>query len=431
MRTKEEKTKAEPKSEAEKAFEKQTDAVIEGLLKKFGATPEAVFGQGGLIKALTKKVLEKALAAELTHHLGYEKGEERPEEAEGNHRNGYTGKRLQSKDGEMEIAVPRDRAGTFEPLMVPKGRRRLVGLDEKIIGLYARGMTMREIRAFLEEQYGVEVSPELISTVTDSVMETVLEWQNRPLDRVYPIVIFDALWVKMKQEGVVKNQAVYLALGTRVDGTKEILGIWVSANEGAKFWLRVMHELKQRGVEDILIAVVDGLKGFPEAIRTIYPQTNVQTCIVHLTRLSLAYCSWKDRKAVAAALKEIYRAPNAEMARAQLEAFMASELGQKYAMIGPAWKRAWEEVIPFFEYGAAIRKMIYTTNAIESVNMQIRKIIKTRGHFPSEEAALKLIYLALRNLTAKWKKPSLPWSEVARELAITYGERFTATRPPA
>jgi transposase-like protein len=314
--------------------------------------------------------------------------------------------------------------------MVPKGCRRLAGLDEKIIGLYARGMTMREIRGYLEEQYGVEVSPELISTVTDSVMELVQEWQNRPLDRVYPIVIFDALWVKMKQEGAVKNQAVYLALGTRVDGTKEILGIWVSPNEGAKFWLRVMHELKQRGVEDVLIAVVDGLKGFPEAIRTVYPQTSVQTCIVHLTRYSLAFCSWKDRKAVAAALKEIYRAPNASMARVQLEAFMASELGQKYAMIGSSWQRAWEEVIPFFEYGPAIRKMIYTTNAIESVNMQIRKIIKTRGHFPSEQAALKLIYLALKNLTAKWKQPTPHWGEAARELAITYGERFTAPRPP-
>jgi transposase-like protein len=420
-----------PKSEEEKAIEKETDAVIEVLLKKYGATPEGVFGKGGLIKALTRKVVEKALSGELTHHLGYARGAERPEEAEGNHRNGYMSKRVQSDDGEMEIAVPRDRAGSFEPLLVPKGRRRLAGLDEKIIGLYARGMTMRQIRGFLEEQYGVEVSPELISTVTDSVLEMVQEWQNRPLDRVYPIVIFDALWVKMKEEGAVRNQAVYLALGTRVDGTKEILGIWVSPNEGAKFWLRVMHELKQRGVEDLLIAVVDGLKGFPEAIRTVYPQTSVQTCIVHLTRYSLAFCSWRDRKAVAAALKEIYRAPNASMARAQLEAFRASELGQKYAMIGSSWQRAWEEVIPFFEYGPAIRKMIYTTNAIESVNMQIRKIIKTRGHFPSEEAALKLIYLALKNLTAKWSKPAPHWAEAARELAMAYGERFTALRPPA
>jgi transposase-like protein len=330
----------------------------------------------------------------------------------------------------MEIAVPRDRMGSYEPMLVPKGQRRLVGLDEKIIGLYARGMTMREIRAFLEEQYGVAVSPELISTVTDSVMESVQEWQTRPLERVYPIVVFDALWVKMKQEGVVKNQAVYLALGTRVDGRKEILGIWVAQSEGAKFWLRVMHELKQRGVEDILIAVVDGLKGFPETIRTAFPRTSVQTCIVHLTRCSLAFCSWQDRKAVAAALKEIYRAVNAEEARAKLEEFMSGKWGQKYPSIDQSWQRAWEEVIPFFEYGAAIRKMIYTTNAIESVNMQVRKIIKTRGHFPSEEAALKLIYLAIRNLTAKWSGSAPNWSEAAREFAITYGERFTATRPP-
>jgi putative transposase len=419
-----------PKIE-EKTFEEETDAVIEGLLRRFGATPEGVFGERGLLKALSKRVLEKALAGELTYHLGYAKGEERPEGAEGNHRNGYTSKRLQSDEGVMDIEVPRDRQGSFEPLLVPKGQRRLAGLDAKIIGLYARGMTMREIRGFLEDQYGVEVSPELISTVTDAVMETVLEWQNRPLERVYPIVIFDALWVKMKQEGSVKNQAVYLALGTRVDGTKEILGIWISQSEGAKFWLRVMHELKQRGVEDLLIAVVDGLKGFPEAIRTVYPQANVQTCIVHLTRYSLAFCSWKDRRAVATALKEIYRAANAQMARVRLEEFMQSEWGRKYPMIGSSWLRAWEEVIPFFEYGAAIRKMIYTTNAIESVNMQVRKIIKTRGHFPSEEAALKLIFLALKNLTDKWSKPAPHWSEAARELAITYGERFTAPRPPA
>lgn len=419
------------KSTEEKKRQNETDRLIDELLEKHGITPEGIFGEKGLMKELRKRVLEKALAAELTHHLGYAKGQERPEGAEDNHRNGYMSKRLQSDDGPMEIAVPRDRAGSYEPLLVPKGQRRLVGLDEKIIGLYARGMTMREIRAFLEEQYGVDISPELISTVTDSVMESVQEWQNRPLERVYPIVIFDALWVKMKQEGVVRNQAVYLALGTATDGRKEILGIWVSQSEGAKFWLRVMHELKQRGVEDILIAVVDGLKGFPEAIRTAYPKTSVQTCIVHLTRYSLAFCSWKDRKAVAHALKEIYRASNADVARAKLDAFMASEWGQKYPMIGKSWQQAWEEVIPFFEYGPAVRKMIYTTNAIESVNMQVRKIIKTRGHFPSEEAALKLIYLALKNLTAKWTGPAPHWAEASRELAIAYGERFTSTRPLA
>lgn len=424
-------TQRKKKSDEAKAFEKDADALIDGLIQKYGITPEAVFGKEGLIKELTKRVVEKALAAELTHHLGYARGQERPEEAEGNHRNGFTSKRLQSEDGEMEIVVPRDRAGSYEPLLVPKGKRRLVGLDEKIIGLYARGMTMREIRSFLEEQYGVEVSPELISTVTDSVMESVQEWQSRPLDRVYPIVIFDALWVKMKQEGAVKNQAVYLALGTGVDGRKEVLGIWVAQSEGAKFWLRVMNDLKQRGVEDILIAVVDGLKGFPDAIRTAFPRTNVQTCIVHLMRYSLAFCAAKDRKAVARALKEIYRASNAEAARAKLEAFIASEWGKKYPSIGQSWLRAWEEVIPFFEYSPTIRKMVYTTNAIESVNMQVRKIIKTRGHFPSEEAALKLLYLAIKNLTAKWSGAASNWREIARELAIVYGDRFTATHPSA
>ena len=419
------------KSREEEAFERETEVVIEGLLKRYGATQEGVFGEEGLLKALSKMVLEKALAGELTHHLGYERGGERPQEAEVNHRNGFMSKRLQGEQGAMEIAVPRDRAGSFEPLIVGKGQRRIAGLDEKIIGLYARGMTMREIRGFLEDQYGVEVSAELISTVTDGVMEAVQEWQNRPLERVYPIVIFDALWVKMKQEGVVKNQAVYLALGTGVDGRKEILGIWVSQSEGAKFWLRVMNDLKQRGVEDILIAVVDGLKGFPETIRTAYPQTSVQTCIVHLTRHSLSFCSWKERKPVAGALKEIYRATNAEAGRAQLEAFKASEWGKKYPMIWQSWERAWEEVIPFFGYGGAIRKMVYTTNAIESVNMQVRKIIKTRGHFPSEEAAVKLIYLALKNATAKWRGAAANWKEAASEFAIHYGERFTAVRPQA
>jgi transposase-like protein len=259
----------------------------------------------------------------------------------------------------------------------------------------------------------------------------VREWQSRPLERVYPIVIFDALWVKMKHEGVVKNQAVYLALGTGVDGRKDVLGIWVAQSEGAKFWMRVMHELKQRGVEDILIAVVDGLKGFPDAIRAVFPRTNVQTCIVHLTRYSMAFCSYKDRKSVADALKEIYRAPNADIARAKLDEFIASELGKRYPSIGQSWVRSWEEVIPFFDYGPAIRKMVYTTNAIESVNMQVRKIIKTRGHFPSEEAALKLIYLAIKNLTAKWSGAASHWGESARELAAVYGERFTATRPSA
>jgi transposase-like protein len=413
----------------EKAVEKQRDEVIEGLLKQYGSTQEAIFGQNGLMKDLMRRVVEKALAGELTHHLGYSHGEEK---AEGvvNQRNGYSTKRLQGEGGEMEIAVPRDREGSFEPLLVPKGKKRLAGLDEKILGLYARGMTLQEIRGFIEDQYGMEVSRELISEVTDSVLEAVHEWQNRPLERVYPIVIFDALWVKIKEEGMVKNQAVYLALGTRLDGSKEILGIWVAQSEGAKFWMRIMNELKGRGVADVLIAVVDGLKGFPEAIQTVYPRTTVQTCIVHLMRESLAFCGWKERKAVARELKEVYRASNAEEALRRLELFAASALGKKYEMIVSKWKRNWEAVIPFFAFGPAIRKKIYTTNAIESVNMQVRKIIKNRGHFPSAEAAMKLIYLALQNATKRWKKTAENWSEVLRELSVMYGERLEGEREP-
>lgn len=401
------------------------DGAIEQLLKQYGLTPEGIFGKEGLVSVLTRRVVEKALEGELTYHLGYAKGET-PEESGGNHRNGSTSKGLATESGPMEIEVPRDREGSFAPVLVRKRQRRVSGLDEKILGLYARGMTMAEIQGFLEEQYGTEVSRELISTVTESVMEEVREWQSRPLERVYPMVILDALWVKMKEEGVVRNQAVYLALGTRVDGTREILGIWVAASEGAKFWMKIMNELKQRGVEDLLIAIVDGLKGFPEAIRAIYPRTDVQTCIVHLMRSSLDYCSWKDLKAVAAELKEIYRAADAEAARERLEAFAAGQWGRKYPMIAESWRRVWEEVIPFFQFGTATRKLVYTSNAIENMNRQLRKILKTRGHFPNEAAAVKLIYLALRNLTAKWTQPSRNWSEASLEFAIHYGQRYSA-----
>jgi transposase-like protein len=402
------------------------DEVIEQLLKQYGLSAEGIFGREGLIKALTGRVVEKALAGELSYHLGYAKGE-MPAESGGNCRNGSTRKGLATDSGPMEIELPRDREGSFEPVLVRKRQRRLSGLDEKILGLYARGMTMREIGAFLEEQYGTEVSPELISTVTDSVVEEVREWQSRPLERVYPMVILDALWVKMKEEGVVKNQPVYLAMGTRIDGTREMLGIWVAASEGAKFWMKIMHELKGRGVEDILLAVVDGLKGFPEAIRAVYPRTDVQTCIVHLMRASLDYCSWKDLRPVAVALKEIYRALDAGAARERLEAFAASQWGRKYPMIAANWRRVWEEVIPFFAFGAATRKLVYTSNAIENANRGLRKIIKTRGHFPNEAAAVKLIYLVIQNMTAKWQKPGKAWAEASLELAIHYGERFSAS----
>lgn len=416
---------AEKQERKEKrAAEEQQRKLIRELMKGHGSDREALFGPGGLLKQLTKALVEEALAGEMTHHLGYEKGEA-PAAGVENHRNGKSRKRLKMDNGELEIGVPRDREAGFEPQLIKKHQRRFEGFDERVIAMYAGGMTVRDIRRFLEEQYGVEVSPDLISAVTESVQGEVKEWQTRPLDRSYALVIFDALYVKIRDEGVVKNKAVYLALGTRMDGRKEVLGLWIGASEGAKFWLRVMNELKGRGLEDVLIAVVDGLKGFPEAIRAAYPLTSVQTCIVHLVRFSLSFCSYKERQAVATELKTIYRAINAEEAEQQLERFAASALGKKYPMIAESWERHWEEVIPFFHYPMGVRKMIYTTNAIESLHMQVRKVIKNRGHFPSDEAAAKLIYLALRNITKQWVKAAPAWAETARQLAIQYGERFT------
>jgi transposase-like protein len=403
--------------------EKRQDELIDELIARHGHDAEAILGQSGLVAKLTKRVVERALAGELTHHLGYAKGQEPPGE---NCRNGSSAKTVLSQDGPMEIAVPRDRTGTFEPLLIAKGQRRFEGFDEKIIAMYARGMSVREIQGFLLDQYQVEVSPDLISTVTDAVLEELTAWQNRPLEGMYPIVFFDALRVKIRDEGVVKNKAVYLALGVAADGTKDVLGLWIEQTEGARFWLQVMNELRNRGVQDILIAVVDGLKGFPEAINAVFARTTVQTCIVHLTRFSLAYCSWQDRLAVAAQLKGIYRAASAEEGRQRLEEFEASALGQKYALIGPSWRRHWEEVIPFYSYPPEIRKMVYTTNAIESLHMRLRKVLKSRGHFPSDEAATKLIYLALRNIVRGWKVAALHWQSAMNQFAIMYGERFFA-----
>jgi putative transposase len=389
--------------------------------------PEDLLGQGGILEALTKALVERALGAELSHHLGYAKGEGRAAKRS-NARNGTSKKRVLLEQGAVEIAVPRDRAGSFEPQLVPKGERRLAGFDERVIALYARGMTVREIQAFLQEQYRVEVSPDLISEVTDAVMAEVKEWQQRPLERLYPVVIFDALRVKIRDEGQVKNKAVYLALGMRVDGGREILGLWIEQSEGAKFWLRVMTELKNRGLEDILIAVVDGLKGFPEAITAVFPQTEVQHCIVHLLRNSLEFVAWKDYDGVIQALKQIYRAESAEMAAERLEEFAASEWGQKYPIIAPLWRRHWTHVIPFLSYPHEVRKVIYTTNALESVHMRLRKIIKSRGHFPNDEAALKLLYLVVRNITKTWTMPPREWKSAMNHFAILFGERLAAGR---
>jgi transposase-like protein len=376
-----------------------------------------------LFRGLKKALVERALGGELTHHLGYAKGEEKPADQD-NHRNGTTPKTVLTEDGEMPIEVPRDRAGTFEPLLIGKGERRFRGFDDKIIAMYARGMSVREIQGYLEEMYGVAVSPDFISSVTDAVIEEVREWQVRPLEALYPVIFFDALRVKIRDEGTVKNKAVYLALGILPDGTKDILGIWIEQTEGAKFWLKVMTELKNRGVADVLIAVVDGLKGFPEAISAVFPQAQIQTCIVHLIRASLDYASWKDRKSLATELKTIYRAQDAEAARHALDAFDAGAWGQKYPPIAASWRRHWAEVIPFFAYPPEVRKIIYTTNAIESLHMQLRKIIKTRGHFPNDEAATKLIYLALRNITKEWKMSAREWKSAMTQFAILFPERF-------
>ncbi|WP_323072018.1 IS256 family transposase [Mycetohabitans endofungorum] len=373
--------------------------------------------------ALKKAIFERALGAELTHHLGYEKGQAKLEESE-NHRNGSSRKRITTDDDLLELNIPRDRNGTFDPVLIAKGERRFTGFDDKIIAMYARGMTVREIQGFLQQMYGIEVSPDFVSTVTDAVIDEVREWQQRPLEAMYPVVFFDALRVKVRDEGTVKNKAIYLALGVRRDGTRDVLGLWIEHTEGAKFWLRVVNELRLRGVQDILIAVVDGLKGFPEAINTVFPETTVQTCIVHLIRNSLDFASWKERKQVAAELKEVYRAPSAEAAALALQAFDEGPWGSKYPPIAALWRRAWEQVTPFFAFAPDIRKIIYTTNSIESLHMQLRKIIKARGHFPSDEAALKLVWLALRNVIAKWTGSRHDWKSAMTQFALLYPERF-------
>jgi putative transposase len=385
-------------------------------------TQEAINAAG---LAFKQALIEASLNAELSHHLGYRPGEAKPA-ATSNHRNGGTSKTVLTGDGKLRIATPRDRDGSFEPLLLPKHARRFTAFDDSIVSLYARGMTVREIQGYLAEAYGTEVSPDLISTVTDGVMAEVTAWQSRPLEPVYPVVFFDALRVKTREDAVVRNKAVYLALGVRRDGTREILGLWVETTEGAKFWMKVFNDLKTRGVNDILIAVTDGLSGMPAALEAVFPRTTLQTCIVHLIRNSLDYASWKDRKALAAAIRPIYAAASAEAAEAALEAFAAGEWGRKFPTVVAAWRRAWAQVIPFFAFPAEIRRVIYTTNAIESVNARLRKIIKTRGHFPTDDAATKLIWLALRNITAEWGKAAHHWKEAMNQFAILYDDRFNA-----
>jgi transposase-like protein len=385
-------------------------------------TGEAINAAG---LAFKQALIEASLNAELSHHLGYLPGAEKPE-AVSNHRNGVTSKTVLTGDGKLRIETPRDRDGSFEPVLLPKHARRFTAFDDSIVALYARGLTVREIQGYLAEAYGTEVGHDLISTVTDGVLAEVTAWQSRPLEPVYPVVFFDALRVKIREDAVVRNKAVYLALGVRRDGTREILGLWIETTEGAKFWMKVFNDLKTRGVNDILIAVTDGLTGMPAALEAVFPRTTLQTCIVHLIRNSLDYASWKDRKMLAKALRPIYAAASAEAAEAALDMFADGEWGQKFPTVVAAWRRAWAQVIPFFAFPPEIRRVIYTTNAIESINARLRKIIKTRGHFPTDDAANKLIWLALRNITADWSKAAHHWKEAMNQFAILYDDRFSA-----
>ena len=377
------------------------------------------------VRRFKKAIIERALGGELTHHLGYPPGGTKPEETT-NHRNGSGGKTVLTDDGPLAIEVPRDRQGTFEPRLIAKHERRFAGFDDKILALYARGMTVREIQGFLDEMYGVEVSPDLISTVTDGIVAEVTAWQSRPLEPMYPVVFFDALRVKMRDEATVRSKAVYLALAVLPDGTRDILGLWIEQTEGAKFWLKVFTDLKSRGCHDILIAVTDGLKGMSEALGAIFPATTLQTCLVHLLRHSLDYAGWKERKGLALALRPIYTAPSADAAGAALDRFEQSAWGVRFPTVVASWRRAWTHVIPFFAFPPEVRRVIYTTNALESVHAQLRKIIKTRGHFPSDEAATKLIWLVLRKITRRWTMPVRPWRDAMSQFALLYQERFTA-----
>jgi putative transposase len=404
------------------------DELLDDLLADC-QSPEDILGESGLLKQLSKRLIERALAGELNHHLKSENTEpdelvpERP--PRGNSRNGYSKKTVQSNQGQMDLAIPRDRNGEFEPILVPKHQRRVAGLDEKILAMYARGLSLRDISAQLQELYGVEVSASLISEVTDAVLAEVKAWQCRPLESVYPVVYLDALYVNIKVSGRVSKRAVYVVLAITPEGNKELLGLWIgeAEAEGAKFWLKVLTDLKNRGLQDILIACVDGLTGFPQAIAAVYPQTKVQLCIVHLLRNCLRYVPWKDSRAVIADLKPIYQAATLAEAEAALDAF-AAKWDAQYPTISQIWIRHWEHVIPIFDYPMDIRKVIYTTNAIESLNRSLRKVIKTKAVFPDEESVFKLMYLALNNISKRWTQPIKDWKAALSHFAILFPGRF-------
>ena len=402
------------------------DDLLDDLLSDC-QSPESILGESGLLKQLTKRLVERALAGELSYHLKTDGAESAaaPETAPRNSRNGHSPKTVQSEHGELELSIPRDRQSTFEPLLVPKHQRRLSGLDDKILALYARGMSTRDISRQLEELYGAQVPASIISEVTDAVSEDVKAWQCRPLDELYPITYLDALYVNIKVAGRVSKRAVYVVLGINREGNKDLLGLWIgeAETEGAKFWLKVLTDLKNRGLQDMLIACCDGLKGFPQAITAVFPQTQVQLCIVHLIRNSLRYVPWKDSKAVAADLKPIYRAATLEEAETALEEF-AAKWDDSYPAVSQIWLRHWEHIIPIFDYPMEIRKVIYTTNAIESVNRSLRKVIKTKAVFPDEASVLKLMYLAMNNISKRWNRPIKNWKAATSHFAILFPERF-------
>ena len=397
--------------------------LIDDLLKNY-KKPEDLIGENGLLKQLTKQLLERAMAAEMTEHVGYDKHDSAGHNS-GNSRNGKSAKTIKGTFGEIALETPRDRNGTFEPQIIEKHQTRFTGFDKNILSLYSRGLSTREIQQHLEEIYGVEISPGLISSVTDEVHDEVRTWQNRQLDAVYPIMYLDAIQFKVRDNGHVRNKAIYLAIGVTMEGLKEVLGLWVAQTEGAKFWLQVVTELKNRGVNDIFIACVDGLKGFPEAIESVFPQTEVQLCIVHLVRHSLNYVGWKQRKEVATDLKLIYKAATDVEAEQRLAEF-SRKWDAKFPMIAKSWRSNWTRVIPFFAHPPEIRKIIYTTNAIESLNMSLRKVTKARGSFPNDEAVSKLLYLALRNIAKKWTRPLADWADALNRFAIIYEGRLLA-----
>jgi len=397
----------------------RTTALLDELLADC-SSPEEILGKNGLLKELTKGLVERALEGEMTAHLGYEP-HDTGAKATVNSRNGKTQKQLQTENGTVEIDVPRDRDSSFEPQLVAKRQRRISGLNDKIIALYARGLSTRDIQAELLDLYGVEISPTVISNVTAAVLDDVAAWQNRPLSSVYPILYFDALVIKSRESGPTKNKSIYLALGINLEGEKELLGMWLSETEGSSFWQQVFTELQSRGVEDCYVACVDGLKGLPEAIETIYPQTQVQLCIVHKVRNSLRYVPWKERKAVAKDLRAIYAAPTREAAEVALQQF-SERWDDRYPAISPAWQRDWPRLTVFFNYPPAIRKVIYTTNAIESLNYSLRKVLKTKGVFPNDDSIKKVLYLAFRNIAKKWTMPIQNWKQALNQFVMILGE---------